>query len=230
MAFEIQSATVNDIPELVRVFHESFIEDISFKACYGAVPFKLLEQFHINDFHDMFSRSWVHFFKVVDTSNQQIAGFSGWRFCHPAKDEEACIQTAIAKEKDNSLPWHQVIGLNARLCRRLIELTNQAKGCLYNEETDFHLELIGVRPCYRRRGLGSLLVKEGLMAAEAMGAKVYLQASPLGVRMYKRLGFKPIAGISVDLQEFGGDEVMTEVCMVREAADESSRTIQVAEE
>ena len=120
MAFGIESATAYDIPELVRVFHESFIEDTSFKACYGAVPFQQLEEIHIHTFRDIFCRWWVHYFKIIDTSNQQIAGFSGWRFRHPAKDEEACVQKAMAKEKDNPLPWNRVIALNVPLCMKLM--------------------------------------------------------------------------------------------------------------
>ena len=225
MVFEIQSATINDIPELVTVFHESFIEDTSFKACYGAVPSKLLEEFHIHTFHDIFCRWWAHYFKIIDTSNQQIAGFSGWRFRHPAKDEEACVQKAMAKEKDNPLPWSRVIGLNVPLCMKLIQLQNQAKAHLYNEETDFQMEIIAVRPFYRRRGLGSLLMEEGLNFAEAMGAKVYLEASPLGLHLYKRFGFNPVAEITIDLRDFGGDEIITDVCMTKEAAGKSSRMI-----
>ena len=221
---------MHDVPEIVKVFHESFVEDKGFRACYGTVPFQLLEKFHIHEFHDIFSRWWVHYFKIIDTSNQQIAGFSGWRFRHPAKDEEACIQNALAKEKDNPLPWYRVSGLNVPLCMELIKLQKEAKGHLYNEETDFHMELIAVRPCYRRRGLGTRLTEEGLKIAEAVGAKTYLQASPLGLQLYKRLGFKPIAGITVDLKEYGGDEVISEVCMIKEAEDKSSQTIRFADE
>ena len=230
MSFEIHSATIDDIPELVRVFHESFREDRSFKACYGAVPFKLLEEFHIQEFQDIFSRWWVHYFKIIDSSNQQIAGFSGWRFRHPVEDEEAATQTAIANGKDQSLPWYRVVGLNVPLCMKLSDLQNEAKGHLYNQETDFQMEIIAVRPCYRRHGLGSLLMQEGLNTAEAMGAKVYLHASPLGLQLYKKFGFKAIAEITVDLEEHGQDGVISEICMIKEAADKLSQTRQIVEE
>ena len=87
------------------------------------------------------------------------------------------------------------------------------------------MEIIAVRPCYRRRGLGSLLMEEGLNFAEAIDEKFNVEASPLGLHLYKRFGFKPVAKITIDLRDFGGDGVISDVCMTKEAAAKSSRMI-----
>jgi predicted N-acetyltransferase YhbS len=50
--------------------------------------------------------------------------------------------------------------------------------------------LLVVDPTFHRRGLGSLLVSDGIKRAHALGLPVILTASPAGQRMYPTLGFK----------------------------------------
>ena len=60
----------------------------------------------------------------------------------------------------------------------------------YNGDTDFFVHFLAVTPCYRRLGLGARLMQAGLKVANERRARVCLSASPMGLPVYLKLGFK----------------------------------------
>jgi ribosomal protein S18 acetylase RimI-like enzyme len=50
--------------------------------------------------------------------------------------------------------------------------------------------ILAVDSAFQRRGLGKLLVQDGLKRAQSAGFPIYLSASPKGVPLYKSLGFE----------------------------------------
>jgi GNAT superfamily N-acetyltransferase len=52
------------------------------------------------------------------------------------------------------------------------------------------LLILVVDPAFQRRGLGKLLLQDGLERAHRAGFPVFLSASPKGVPLYKSLGFE----------------------------------------
>lgn len=52
------------------------------------------------------------------------------------------------------------------------------------------LDMLGVHPSYKGKGLGSKLLKWGLERADAEGLEVYLSASPEGKPLYEKFGFR----------------------------------------
>lgn len=55
------------------------------------------------------------------------------------------------------------------------------------------LYFLGTLPEYERKGIGTLLLKEGLKEAEQDGVSVYLGATPSGRPLYERNGFTVIS-------------------------------------
>lgn len=60
-------------------------------------------------------------------------------------------------------------------------------------------------PSHQRRGVGAQLVKYGLEKATRGGVPIFLSGSPMGYPLYKKLGFKELDKIEIDLQEYGWD-------------------------
>lgn len=68
--------------------------------------------------------------------------------------------------------------------------------------------MLGVHPSQQGRGLGSKLLKWGLVRADAEGVEVYLSASPEGKPLYEKNGFR---GVDTFLPYPG----YTQVAMIR---------------
>jgi predicted N-acetyltransferase YhbS len=64
---------------------------------------------------------------------------------------------------------------------------------------------LNISPKFQRRGLGSQLVKYGLEKADGDEVMVYLSGSPMGVPVYRKLGFEEVGRLELDLSDFGGD-------------------------
>lgn len=54
------------------------------------------------------------------------------------------------------------------------------------------LDMLGTRPDYHGRGLGSMLLQWGLDRADRDGLEVYLSASPAGRPLYEKRGFQVV--------------------------------------
>lgn len=78
------------------------------------------------------------------------------------------------------------------------------------------LHLLVVLPPYQRRGLGTLLIREGLTAADGDNARTYIEASPKGLGLYQKFGWKEIDDIVIDMRPHGGTGMASEKCLMRE--------------
>lgn len=78
------------------------------------------------------------------------------------------------------------------------------------------LHILAVLPFHQRQGLGSILIREGLAAADRDSARTYIEASPAGLGLYKRFGWKEVETIHIDMTPHGGTGTATEHCMIRE--------------
>lgn len=52
-----------------------------------------------------------------------------------------------------------------------------------------------------------MLLKYGLEKADREEAQVFLAASPMGERVYRRLEFEEVGKMEIDLESFGGEGV-----------------------
>lgn len=72
------------------------------------------------------------------------------------------------------------------------------------------------RHSYHGRGLGAALLRGVLDLADTEGLPAYLEASPAGLSLYKRLGFETVDMLKFDRSETGCDTPATLHVMVRE--------------
>jgi GNAT superfamily N-acetyltransferase len=65
----------------------------------------------------------------------------------------------------------------------------------------FQLQILATHPDFQRFGAGSLLVRDGIMLAEAANRAISVFASPMGERLYASLGFKRIESVMVQVKD-----------------------------
>ena len=69
-------------------------------------------------------------------------------------------------------------------------------------------------PEYQHRGLGKLLMEQGLNDAEKEGAKTFLLASPAGKPFYHKLGFKDLEEQVLDWRDLGATDLRTTTAQI----------------
>ena len=64
-----------------------------------------------------------------------------------------------------------------------------------------------------------MLVEWGLDVADKKVLPCWLQATPQGAGLYRKLGFEDVGNMDIDMSSFGGKGVYRYVCMIRPAKD-----------
>lgn len=77
------------------------------------------------------------------------------------------------------------------------------------------LVLLRTLPEYQRRGAGRMLVQWGCDFADANDLPILLEATPYGVNLYEKCGFRTVAEAHHDLSAFGGPDRYTHRMMFR---------------
>lgn len=75
--------------------------------------------------------------------------------------------------------------------------------------------MIGVLPAHQRKGLGALLIAEGVANVDRDNARVYLEASTAGYRLYLRHGWKQVDEVAIDISRYGGRGEVTMKLLLR---------------
>lgn len=70
---------------------------------------------------------------------------------------------------------------------------------------NFHLELLVTHPDHRRQGAGGMLTQWGIDQARDFEADVGVESSPMGLSLYKSLGFKLLETRTVKVENDDAD-------------------------
>ena len=80
------------------------------------------------------------------------------------------------------------------------------------------LHVLAVSPHHQRKGLGALLICDGLALADKYNARTYIEASPVGLQLYLRHGWELVDDILMDMTPFGGTGIASEKILMRAPA------------
>jgi ribosomal protein S18 acetylase RimI-like enzyme len=173
----------------------------------------------------------------------KIVGFA--RFLYP-RQMTACERAAEGSNPFGPLPE----GATIELCQEFFEKLEQYEAKHLDRENTYCessplipcsdlisavdisavVNYLTVLPEYHRRGIGKLLIDVCLKVADEAHANTFLIATPAGTGLYRKLGFKEINRLSWDTNPYGGDGVVTWLCMTRKSyASELNEFITAAE-
>jgi predicted N-acetyltransferase YhbS len=61
----------------------------------------------------------------------------------------------------------------------------------------FTLQVLATRPAWQRRGAGTMLCQWGIQISLWTGMAIAVFASPMGQKLYSRLGFRPMSSVTL---------------------------------
>lgn len=107
-------------------------------------------------------------------------------------------------------------GTNVELYNHFFGIIDAKREKYCDDGKDYFLHVLIVSPHYQRRGLGTMLIEEGLRNADRDNAGAYVEASWKGLELYKRYGWEQIDRIELDMTPHGGDGIAIEELLIRE--------------
>ena len=76
-----------------------------------------------------------------------------------------------------------------------------------------------VLPAWQGKGVGTSLIRDGLQEVDHLALPCWADASPSGIKLYRKYGWSDVTTLQFDLAPYGGSsgDVHTTVCMLRHA-------------
>ncbi|KAJ5223899.1 hypothetical protein N7468_008441 [Penicillium chermesinum] len=73
----------------------------------------------------------------------------------------------------------------------------------HTTERDITLDMLATLPAYQGRGVGSAVLRWGMAQADALKARIYLEATAEGFPLYEKNGWKPVEELTMDFKPLG---------------------------
>lgn len=122
------------------------------------------------------------------TGEEQIVGYSQWYMFDRIRTEQEWAEPVFL----DRFSWI-TSDEDREKCRGFMKPLQESQRRLLADTPVGHLRGMCVDPQFRRRGVGSLLVKWGMKQCGRLGMPAYLDTSPNGMYMYEKLGFQKMA-------------------------------------
>ncbi|KAJ5555760.1 hypothetical protein N7535_008193 [Penicillium sp. DV-2018c] len=189
-SLEIHPALPTDASALTELFHATFTGPFN-ERMFPRQP-DVTEWWEKN-FHNSITQSIAGtnnevILKVTSSSTDganPIVAFARWKV--PGNGAGA--------DHDRHEPESEVVwapSCDKELCDRFFSEMEVQHRKLLGGRRHYYLDMLGVHPSQKGRGLGSKLLRWGLERADAEGLEVYLSASPEGRPMYEKYGFRAV--------------------------------------
>ena len=78
------------------------------------------------------------------------------------------------------------------------------------------MHILAVLPEHQGKGLSGRLLRPGLEEADKAGAQTYIEASPAGLPVYLKYGWKIVDEMVIDMRPYGGHGVEHQPFLMRE--------------
>ncbi|KAL9597559.1 MAG: hypothetical protein Q9219_005061 [cf. Caloplaca sp. 3 TL-2023] len=213
MPFQLLTAERADIPEIAIIHHEAFKDDPIIGRLMCDVEPQLKKEYDIQYYEKSFAQAHLIgnvMHKIIDTETGKIVAASKWIYPVTLTPEQE------AQKEELNLSRSYPEGTNVELYEGFFKEIDAKRKHYCNNERDYFLHILIVSPDYQRRGLGSMLIREGLAAADRDNAKAYIEASPKGLQLYLRHGWKVVDRVEVDMTPHRGKGVAVEELLFRE--------------
>ncbi len=172
-------------------------------------------------------------------ARRDIVAFVKWQYPYALSEDEQMENERWEKEHEDPMPE----GYNAKLFdeffaailrnyRRFVEPTGDFGEhfvchfvCFIADDPAITavVHILAVSPRHQRRGLGSLLLRDGLTLSDRDCARTYIESSPVALALYLRHGWKQVGDILIDIEKYGGEGTASERCLMREPGGSSRR-------
>ncbi|EOD45784.1 putative gnat family protein [Neofusicoccum parvum UCRNP2] len=219
--YELLPITADDMDAAMAVNKIAFLHDALRTATF---PPGLVDpaqpdgeaEFHRRRFRKRLGNPRFIMHKIL-ADDGSIAGISGW--IAPPKDG------AEANEDDASSsvnPTGEVPGCaNRELFEAQMRLQKEMQERILGDNKNFwYLSSLATHPDHQGKGIGAALVRWGIEQAEKDCVPAYLEATPHGAFLYKKLGFEPVDEVDMSKWLPDGEEYKF-LCMLKEPSSKA---------
>ncbi|MCJ1311538.1 hypothetical protein MMC25_005211 [Agyrium rufum] len=132
----------------------------------------------------------------LDTSGSKVVGFTRWR---EFKEDRPREEWDVVKPRE-----HVATGVNNEAADAFYYGLMEGRRKVMGGRKHVLINFLDIAPGHQRRGIGSVLLKHVLSIADDLGLESYLEATPEGEGLYRKLGFEHVDTLTFPREPFGG--------------------------
>ena len=214
--FEVRYATEQDVPAPGQINSAGFESTGLYRNAFANVDFSAISGLKGAWTLKHLANPQMHALAAVDSDTKEIVAYCRWIIptglgCDqpeiPLSEDGAAV---AANPMSRAPPAMNEGPYNA--FKKLLEQGREK----YVTERVMIVDLLATAPQHQRKGIGRLCMRWGLEKADALKAKVYLEATMDGYPLYSSLGFKPLDEITLDYTQWGGQGSQSLILMMRD--------------
>jgi ribosomal protein S18 acetylase RimI-like enzyme len=195
------AATVQEVEEMQEVTKQAFGPDPLIDFCFNRpnIPRTPKEETTAKHLERMATPEFIYH-KAIDASSPDgpMLGVAAWYIVENPYTTTQNIPWGDPTPEVHLECYDASLGALRRWRQRHFEETGQPF---------VYMALLVIAPEVQRRGVGSALLREGLKEVDRRGWPAFIEASPYGLGLYKKFGWVETVKTTVNLKDFGGEDV-----------------------
>ncbi|KAL9102420.1 MAG: hypothetical protein Q9163_002442 [Psora crenata] len=216
MPYTIAPVNPADIPFLTAIQWAALSTNPLIQVLYprGATP--ALKAFTIASYERAITFPSARLIKATDDATGELVGFAKWIIYHPGHEEENPNGRESGQESRRRSGWVRDKYMmppmppdcHGTLLERWGNIINRTRkritgprGHACRIGTPL-LDIVHVLPSRQRDGVGASLIDWGLEMADTEGLQCYVEASPVAYSLCRRIGFRHVADMRVELGNY----------------------------
>lgn len=155
------------------------------------------------------------YFCAKNSSTGEVLGVSWWSIVDPPPQTLQERDESYQKAKKARSGGVKVEGMNQALEDAYFRASYYSEAETMGSEPYVTLKMLAIRPQYARKGVGTVLLRDGLKKVDQLGLPAFIHSGVQAKPLYERHGFKVVGDMPVNALDYGGRSDGHHWCMIR---------------
>lgn len=221
MDLKVEPLKVEEVDDFIKLAWEAFspleanmIKPMIFPQGLQPEVLDLLRHWQLNQGKEDIESNC---FCAKDSASNEIIGISRWRSNDKPPRDRKELDERFEQARKSRQGGPDNVQMNTALSDAYFKTSFYCEAETMGEVPYITLRMLAVHPNHQRRGVGSVLLKNGLTKADQLGLPVYLDSALMGKSLYERHGFETKSEMPLNCLDYGGRSDGKHWLMVRPA-------------